>query len=55
MEEEERDVEWKDFEGMVAEIMESKKCEGISNCRMRKKRMEREGVGIKLGVEVIMD
>jgi len=50
-----RDVDWKDFEGLVAEILESKNFEVIRNFRMRKPTMEIDVVGIHLGVAVLID
>jgi len=55
IEEASRDVEWKDFEGLVAEILESKNFEVIRNFRMRKPTMEIDVVGIHLGVAVLID
>ena len=50
-----RDVDWKDFEGLVAEILESKNFEVTRNFRMRKPTMEIDVVGIHLGVAVLID
>ena len=55
IEEASRDVDWKDFEGLVAEILESKNFEVIRNFRMRKPTMEIDVVGIHLGVTVLID
>ena len=55
IEEASRDVDWKDFEGLVAEILESKNFEIIRNFRMRKPTMEIDVVGIHLGVAVLID
>ena len=55
IEEASRDVGWKDFEGLVAEILESKNFEVIRNFRMRKPTMEIDVVGIHLGVAVLID
>jgi len=55
IEEASRDVDWKDFEGLVAEILESKNFEVVRNFRMRKPTMEIDVVGIHLGVAVIID
>ena len=49
------DVDWKDFEGLVAEILESKNFEVIRNFRMKKPTMEIDVVGIHLGVAVLID
>ena len=55
IEEASRDVDWKDFEGLVSEILESKNFEVIRNFRMRKPTMEIDVVGIHLGVAVLID
>jgi len=55
IEEASRYVDWKDFEGLVAEILESKNFEVIRNFRMRKPTMEIDVVGIHLGVAVLID
>ena len=55
IEEASRDVDWKDFEALVAEILESKNFEVIRNFRMRKPTMEIDVVGIHLGVAVLID
>ena len=34
-----RDVDWKDFEGLVAEVLESKNFEVVRNFRMKKPTM----------------
>jgi Holliday junction resolvase len=49
------DVDWKDFEGLVAEILESKNFEVIRNFRMKKPTMEIDVVGIHLGAAVLID
>ena len=55
IEEASRDVDWKDFEGLVAEIMESKNFEVTRNFRMKKPTMEIDVVGIHLGTAVLID
>ena len=55
IEEASRDVDWKDFEGLVAEILESKNFEVIRNFRMRKPTMEIDVVGMHLGVAMLID
>ena len=55
IEEASRDVDWKDFEGLVAEILESKNFEVVRNFRMKKPTMEVDVVGIHLGVAVLID
>ena len=55
IEEASRSVDWKDFEGLVAEILESKNFEVIRNFRMRKPTMEIDVVGIHLGVALLID
>ena len=55
IEEASRDVDWKDFEGLVAEILESKNFEVTRNFRMKKPTMEIDVVGIHLGAAVLID
>ena len=55
IEEASRYVDWKDFEGLVAEILESKNFEVIRNFRMKNPTMEIDVVGIHLGVAVLID
>ena len=54
IEEASRDVDWKDFEGLVAEILESKNFEVTRNFRMKKPTMEIDVVGIHLGTAVLI-
>ena len=55
IEEASRDVDWKDFEGLVAEILELKNFEVTRNFRMKKPTMEIDVVGIHLGAAVLID
>ena len=55
IEEASRDVDWKDFEGLVAEILESKNFEVVRNFRMKKPTMEIDVVGIHLGTAILVD
>ena len=55
IEEASRDVDWKDFEGLVAEILESKNFEVTRNFRMKKPTMDIDVVGIHLGTAVLID
>ena len=55
IEEASRDVDWKDFEGLVAEILESKNFEVVRNFRMKKPTMEIDVVGIHLNTAVLID
>jgi len=55
IEEASRDVNWKDFEGLVAEILESKNFEVTRNFRMKKPTMEIDVVGIHLGTALLID
>ena len=55
IEEASRSVDWKDFEGLVAEILESKNFEVTRNFRMKKPTMEIDVVGIHLGTAVLID
>jgi len=48
-------VHWKDFEGLVAEILVSKNFEVLRNFRMKKPTMEIDVVGRHLGVTVLID
>ena len=50
-----RDVDWKDFEGLVAEVLESKNFEVVRNFRMKKPTMEIDVVGIRLNTAVLID
>ena len=55
IEEASRSVDWKDFEGLVAEILESKNFEVVRNFRMKNPTMEIDVVGIHLGIAVLID
>jgi len=55
IEEASRSVDWKDFEGLVAEILESKNFEVVRNFRMKKPTMEIDVVGIHLGTAILID
>ena len=55
IEEASRDVDWKDFEGLVAEILESKNFEVVRNFRMKKPTMEIDVIGIHLDTAVLID
>jgi len=55
IEEASRSVDWKDFEGLVAEILESKNYEVVRNFRMKKPTMEIDVIGIRLGTAVLVD
>jgi len=48
-------IDWKDFEGLVAEILESKGFGTIRNMILTKPRMEIDVVGIKIGVAILID
>ena len=48
-------IDWKDFEGLAAEILESKGFGTIRNMILTKPRMEIDVVGIKLGVAILID
>ena len=48
-------IDWKDFEGLVAEILESKGFGTIRNMILTKPRMEIDVVGIKVGVAMLID
>ena len=55
IEEASHSIDWKDFEGLVAEILESKNFEVVRNFRMKKPTMEIDVVGIHLGTAVLID
>ena len=55
IEEASRSVDWKDFEGLVAEILESKNFEVVRNFRMKKPTMEIDVVGTHLGTAILVD
>ena len=55
IEEASRSVDWKDFEGLVAEILESKNFEVIRNFRMKNPTMEIDVIGTHLGTAVLID
>ena len=48
-------LNWRDFEGLVAKIFESKGFSVIKNLTLTKPRMEIDVVGIRLGVAVLVD
>ena len=48
-------LNWKDFEGLVAEILESKNFDIIKNLVLTKPRMEIDVIGINHGVAVLID
>ena len=55
IEEASRSVDWKDFEGLVAEILESKNFEVICNFRMKNPTMEIDVIGTHLGTAILID
>ena len=48
-------LDWKDFEGLVSEILESKGFSTIRNFILTKPRMEIDVIGINLGVAILID
>ena len=48
-------LDWRDFEGLTAEILTSKDFAVIKNMMMTKPRMEIDVVGIRLGVAILID
>ena len=48
-------IHWKDFEGLVAEILVSKDFEVLRNFRIKKPTMEIDVVGKRLGVTMLID
>ena len=55
IEEVSRYIDWKDFEGLVAEILDSKYFDVLRNFRMTKPTMEIDVVGVRLGVALLID
>jgi Holliday junction resolvase-like predicted endonuclease len=55
IEEASRDIDWKDFEGLVAEVLESKNFEVMRNFRMKNPTMEIDVVGIHMDTAVLID
>lgn len=48
-------LDWKDFEGLTAEILTSKDFAVIKNMILTKPRMEIDVVGIRLGIAILID
>lgn len=48
-------LDWKNFEGLVGEILESKDFATIKNLILTKPRMEIDIIGIRLGVAILID
>lgn len=48
-------LDWKNFEGLVSEILESKNFATIRNLYLSKPKMEIDVVGIRLGVAMLVD
>ena len=48
-------ISWRDFEGLVAEILESKDFAAMRNFMLKDLRMEIDVVGVKLGVALLID
>ena len=48
-------LNWRDFEGLTAEILESKNFAIIKNLILTKPRMEIDVVGIRLGIAMLID
>jgi len=55
IEEVSRYIDWKDFEGLVAEILDTKHFDVLRNFRMTKPTMEIDVVGTRLGVTLLID
>ncbi len=55
IEEVSRYIDWKDFEGLVAEILYLKHFDVLRNFRMTKPTMEIDVVGVRLGVALLID
>ena len=48
-------LDWKDFEGLTAEILSSKNFAVMKNMILTKPRMEIDVVGIRLGIAILID
>ena len=48
-------IDWKDFEGLVAEILDTKHFDVLRNFRMTKPTMEIDVIGVRLGVALLID
>lgn len=48
-------LDWKDFEGLTAQILESKDAQTMRNVVLTEPRLEIDVVGIKLGVAMLID
>ena len=48
-------IHWKDFEGLVAEILDTKHFDVLRNFRMTKPTMEIDVIGVRLGVALLID
>ena len=48
-------LDWRDFEGLVAKILETKGFSVIKNLMLNKPRMEIDVVGVRLGIAVLID
>ncbi len=55
IEEVSRYIDWKDFEGLVAEILDSKHFDVLRNFRLTKPTMEIDVVGVRLGIALLID
>ena len=55
IEEVSRYIAWKDFEGLVAEILDTKHFDVLRNFRMTKPTMEIDVVGVRLGIALLID
>ena len=48
-------LDWRDFEGLTAEILTEKNFAVIKNMMLKKPRMEIDVVGIRLGIAILID
>ena len=48
-------LDWKDFEGLTAEILSSKDFAVIKNMILTKPRMEIDVIGVRLGIAILID
>ena len=48
-------IDWKDFEGLVAKILDSKNFDVSQNFRMKNPTMEIDVIGIRFGIAILID
>ena len=50
-----KNLDWRDFEGLAAKILESRDCATMRNLILTNPRMEIDVVGIRLGIAMLID